>query len=91
MTDVSNLTESQSERFSRIVDTWARLIDENRETISLSDTNLDTALLLEQDDIPRGELKYRRHFDPFFQPDFTTRCGNPQQPIFPLFPCSPTL
>ena len=59
MTDVSNLPESQAERFSRIVDTWAMLIDENRETISLSDTNLDTSLLLEQDDIPRGELRYR--------------------------------
>ena len=59
MSEVSNLVENQALRFRQIVDTWSTLIDENRETISLSDTNLHSTLLLEEDDVPRSEIKYR--------------------------------
>ena len=48
----------QVERFNQIVQTWKTLIDENRETISLSDTNLSSPLLLEDGNADIQDLKY---------------------------------
>ena len=75
MTEVSNLIECQALRFKIIIDTWTKLIDENRETISLSDTNLHSSLLLEEDNVPRSILKY---LNTLSQPHPSKRCGYPQ-------------
>ena len=59
MTEISGLIDCQAQRFGEIVETWKSLIDEGRETISMSDTNFHSTLLLEEDSVPMGEIKYR--------------------------------
>lgn len=46
----------QAERFKKITNVWESLIDEGKETITLSDTNLSTSLLLgENQTIPHDQ------------------------------------
>ena len=61
----SNLIRSQAARFEAITNIWERSIDEGSETITLSDSNLQSELLTDQPGLPVSVTKYRqiaKHF-----------------------------
>ena len=57
---------NQAERYSRIVKIWTDMIDEDKETIAISDTNLPTQLMLEDGTSGRYDLQHRQISNHFF-------------------------
>ena len=58
MSVASNEVRNQAEQYDQIIQTWSDMIDENRETIALSDTNLPTQMLLEDGTSGRYDLQH---------------------------------
>ena len=66
MSEESYENINQAERYGRIVQTWTDMIDEGKETISLSDTNLPTQLMLEDGTSGHYDISHRQISTHFF-------------------------
>ena len=84
----SNLIHSQATRFGLITDIWARSIGE-RETITASDTNLSSELLLDDHPVPQRDAGHRpiaSHFHTKILPAGVTILNRDHTHFSPIYP-----
>ena len=87
-TELSRKVPSQAERFQSLTELWAASIAE-RETISASDTNLSSELLLDQRPYPARDARHlpiARHFHENILPSGIVILNNEPTHYSPLYP-----